>query len=92
MTHQRLELASQLASLDPVDHEAAVAGAGGDALRGVHVVKVIADVFPGFDEVTVRGAACFRRCALVCVHLWAGWSCGGCMHYACMFGSGMGGI
>ena len=57
---ERLEFSAQVAALDPVYHESAEAGAGGDSARGVDVVEIVADVFPAFDEVFVRGAACFR--------------------------------
>lgn len=55
---QCLELAAQIAALDPVDHEPAVAGASGDAVFGVHVGEVLVDVLPGFDEVFVGGSSC----------------------------------
>lgn len=45
----RLELATQRVPLDPVHHVAAEAGTGGDAVIGVDVVEVVADIFPAFD-------------------------------------------
>jgi hypothetical protein len=54
---QGLEFPAQRATLDPVDHETAVAGACGDSVVGVDVVEVLVDVFPALDEVVVGGAA-----------------------------------
>jgi hypothetical protein len=55
---QGLEFPAERATLDPVDHETAVAGACGDAVVGVDVVEVLVDVFPAFDEIVVGGSAC----------------------------------
>lgn len=57
MADQGLELAAQIAALDPVDHEATVAGTGGDTVVGVNEVEVLVDVFPAFDEVFVGVAS-----------------------------------
>lgn len=58
MADQGLEFPAQRATLDPIDHEPAVAGACGDAVVGVDVVEVLVDVLPAFDEVVVGGSAC----------------------------------
>lgn len=57
MADQGLELAAQIAALDPVDHEATIAGTGGDTVVGVNEVEVLVDVFPAFDEVFVGVAS-----------------------------------
>lgn len=57
---QGLELATEIASLDPVDHESSEAGSSGNSVVGVDEVKVVADVFPALDEVVVRGSSCLQ--------------------------------
>lgn len=57
MRNQGLELAAERVPLDPVDHEATEARAGGDAVVGIDVGDVVADVFPALDEVDVGGSA-----------------------------------
>lgn len=54
---ERLEFAAQIAALNPVHHEPAVAGTGGDAAVGVDVVEVVADIFPGLNEVFIGRTA-----------------------------------
>lgn len=54
---QRLELAAQRITLDPVDHEATVAGASCHAAIGINKVEVIPDILPTLDQVVVRVAS-----------------------------------
>lgn len=51
-----LELSAQGIALDPVDHEAAIAGTGSNAVVGVNEVKVVVDILPALDQVIVRVA------------------------------------
>jgi len=57
VAYECFEFAAERVALDPVGHEAAEGGAGGDGARGVDVRDVGADVREDFDEVGVGGAA-----------------------------------
>jgi len=48
-----LKLAAQVITLNPVDHESTVTGSCCYAVICVDEVKVVADVFPAFDQVII---------------------------------------
>lgn len=58
MADKCFELPTQRVSLDPVDHEAAIAGASSDTIVGVNEVEVVADILPALYQVIVRVAPC----------------------------------
>ena len=49
MTDQGFELAAQVITLDPVNHESTVTGSRCYAVVCVDKVEVVTDVFPTFD-------------------------------------------
>lgn len=49
VANQGFELAAQVVTLDPVDHETAVTGSRCYAVVCVDEVKVVVDIFPTFD-------------------------------------------
>lgn len=48
-----LELASEVMSLDPVDHETTEGGTGSNTVVSVNVLDVVADMFPDLDKILV---------------------------------------
>lgn len=53
MSNKRFELPTKRVPLDPVDHEATIAGAGSNAVIRVDEVKVVVNVLPAFDEIVI---------------------------------------
>jgi hypothetical protein len=54
---QGLKLAAQRIALDPIEHIAAVAGAGGDGVVRIDVRNIVPDVLKALHEITVRSTA-----------------------------------
>lgn len=53
MADQCLELTAQWTSLDPVHHESAVAGTGGNTVIRVDEVEVVSGIFPALDKIVI---------------------------------------
>ncbi|EZF78110.1 hypothetical protein H105_00740 [Trichophyton soudanense CBS 452.61] len=53
MGDEGLELASEVLSLDPVDHETTEGGTGSNTVVSVNVLDVVVDVFPDLDKILV---------------------------------------